>query len=454
MSAEPSPSISLPGTLAFLNIDVLLDILALLPRRAVATLSRTCRALHTFCLRPLFAAGPIILRAHSLAAFHAALRLNRPDSRAPMVTHVVVRCSLARPPFHAPARVEGCGQPASVEELLEDIFRHTLNIRRLELDWGAAIAISCVPKPSLPPSDSCATAVPRVSPSSTPPTLSHLEDLHAPFVSEPLWAAIVRTRAPSAASAPTLLLAPFRETLEDVDLAVVHCADPADTQLGAAIEFPRVHRLALADTYCGTLRGAFVLGPAMRAFPAVTEFALSATKATPAPEHWHAATPPARVAAMEWCRAANARIQEDGHGRGGWDGLARVVAGTVADLYMLGLRRAVRAVAVDALSADTLWMLGPALADARPERLALVVFARADVFAALPEVVSAGVGTARLRALELAVRCDAGCELDAEGLMTQLAAMLAPLRVEEVVLRLLAESRRRVIAVTYRGPQR
>ncbi|RPD72518.1 hypothetical protein L226DRAFT_572965 [Lentinus tigrinus ALCF2SS1-7] len=232
------------------------------------------------------------------------------------------------------------------------------------------------------------------------------------------------------AADPIVLLEPFRSTLEQLDLSVIHCEDET-------VQYPHVRSLTLADCYHGMLRGGIDVGPVARAFPNVETFTLSAAKVHPEASQWSNGRCCDHTGVIERCRVMNQQYWrcEDGAGDdAAWQSLTHVAVGHVIDLYMLGLCRPVPRVEIKALSESTAWMLPHVLADTRPSSLVISLFARDYVLASLPRLFSPADG-ASLTRFSLDFRCDVP-EVNVDQMVANLTALLAPLRVEHLSIRL------------------
>ena len=385
-------------SLAALNSDVLLHTITFLARPDLSSFMKTSHEYYFLGLSQLLR-DPIELSADNILSFHACLRIGTSPARSSFLRHVIISCSLSRL-----SRARGtCGELPTIERLLSDVLRGASNLKRLRLDWGAASSSTYL--------------------HSAGSALSSLEEIEAPFVSQALWDSISGLAAPVRkltakfgpmhrfpAADPVVLLEPFRSTLEQLDLSVIHCEDET-------VQYGRVRRLTLADCYHGMLRGGIDIAPVARGFPNVEAFALSAAKVHPEASQWSNGRCCDHMDMIERCRVMNQQHwrRAQGGDDAAWHSLTHVSAGHVIDLYMLGLCRPVPRVEIQALSEGTLWMLPHVLADTRPCRLTISLFARDHVFASLPRLFCPA-DAANLTRFSLDFRCDVP-EVDVDAMV-------------------------------------
>ena len=208
------------------------------------------------------------------------------------------------------------------------------------------------------------------------------------------------------AADPVTLLEPFQSTLEVLDLAMVQCEDDAGN-------YPRVHRQRLAHCYYGTTRGGISIALVICAFPNVVDFSLSAAEVRPMVSHWEEGRCCDHADVIDRCRSLNMQWQ---HEHEGWLPLQSVSVGHVVDLYMLGLRRPVPHVEIQAFSEGTIWMFRHVLSDTRPSHLTLSLFARDHILDCIPRLIPAEDPATYLAQLSVIIRCDAP-EIDVERII-------------------------------------
>ncbi|KAH9849036.1 hypothetical protein C2E23DRAFT_936755 [Lenzites betulinus] len=390
-----------------LNWDVLLHLATFLPRHDLSQLSKTCHALYEASIRELLH-DAVELRADNILSFHACLLGDATSRRAGLVRELVLNCSLSHP---RPTHTSGRKATSEALKTLTGILKSTRNLKKLQLDWAAAGLSSYL----------------------------HHAELRIPFISRKLWRDLWALQAPlrkaslrfgpmrgSPVANPIPLLARFSATLEEVSLSNVQFAN-------GTVQYPRVRKLSLSDSYVDFLLGAIDSAPVVSAFPNVVDLSFAAARSHPEISQWLEGRVSDKPELIQRCRRSNKHAHSQGLY---WSKLERVVVGHVMDLYMLGLEQHVPRVEIEMLSASTLYMLQDVLRDTRPSSLSLSLFAVDSVLDCIPCLFKPGtVATEGLSDFELTLRCMRP-SIDTDKLVTNLSILLGLLRVERFTLRL------------------
>ncbi|KAI0634731.1 hypothetical protein C8Q77DRAFT_1055140 [Trametes polyzona] len=397
-----------------LNWDVLLHITTFLARPDLSRLSQTCRALHALTLRQLFH-DPIELNAKNLLSFYACLSRDGTGRRAAFVKELTINCSLSRL-RRTDANSDAHEEYVPAAQVLAAILRSTHRLKRLELDWAAAGLSSYLPE--------------AVS------ALANLDQIRIPFASQKLWDDLQNLRAPlrkisvqfgpvggTGITDPVPLLERFSSTLQEADLSCVQFKE-------SAVSYPRVSKLSVSNSYCDFFLGGIDAAPVALAFPGLQELSLSAAGAHPEVSQWVNGRSCDKPELIERCRRTN---KHDLAELNGFQRLRKVVAGHVADLYMLGLNQHVPNVEIGMLSQSTLHMLEDVLQDTHPTSLTLSLFAVDHVLDCIPRLFKPSSATDGLAHMTLTLRC-AKPDINTDKLLTNLSALLAPLRLGRLTL--------------------
>ncbi|KAH9887300.1 hypothetical protein C8Q73DRAFT_259725 [Cubamyces lactineus] len=400
--------------LNILNWDVLVHMVTFLPRQDLSRLMKTCRAFHAVALRE-FLHDPIELRADNILSFYACIQGGQDFQRALFLRELVVSCSLSRPRYRSHDRTER-GDCEQMAQLLTHILQNARLLKKLRLDWAAAGYSRYLHEAS--------------------PTLVSLEELTIPFVSQSLWDDLEQLHAPlrricaqfgpmlgSPVVDPLPLLERFQATLQDVDLSGVQFCD-------GSTQYPAVRRLSLSDCYSDFLLGGVDVAPLRRSFPNISELSFSAARVHPEAIQWLDGRSCDKPELIERCRRSNKHWQAQ---HGGWTHLKRVSVGHVVDLYMLGLEQHIPDVEIAMVSEGTLRMVQDVLNDTLPSSLSISLFALDRILDCIPRLFSPTESTRSLSRFALTLRCTKPV-INIDKVIANVSALLAPLRVEHLVL--------------------